>query len=104
MKDVITSLVTTFERIIASPKSDELFTAPSRTAYMQEEMKIEDVTVKKTSALAQALMKAVCSSRSWIEDVALQKGEQFSARILVIKGLQEDPTQYTAIVNSIFAC
>ena len=63
MKDVITSLVTTFERIIASPKSDELFTAPSRTAYMQEEMKIEDVTVKKTSALAQALMKAVCSNR-----------------------------------------
>jgi len=51
------------------------------------------------------MMKAVCFSRGWIEDVNLQKGgEQFSARLLIIKSHHEDPTQHTGIVNSIFAC
>jgi hypothetical protein len=49
-------------------------------------------------------MKAICYSKTWIEEVTVQKGEQYSARILVIKSPGEDPTQYTPIVNAIFAC
>ncbi|TNV76417.1 hypothetical protein FGO68_gene13186 [Halteria grandinella] len=59
---------------------------------------------KKKACIASAMMKAVCFSRSWIEEVTVQKGQQFTARILVIQGPQEDPSQHTMIVNSIFAC
>lgn len=68
------------------------------------EANIEGCKVRKGSSLATALMKAVCYSRGWIEDVSVNKGEQFSARILIIKGPQEDPLQYKPLVNSIFAC
>ena len=60
-------------------------------------------TVKKASAMASAFMKAVCYSRGWIDEVT-KSSQQMSARILIIKGSHEDPLQYKAIVNSIFAC
>lgn len=72
---------------------------------------VEDVFIteeskyaRKCSSLSTALMKAVCYSRGWIEEVTTKKGEQFSARVLIIKSSMEDPTQHTPIVNAIFAC
>jgi len=50
-------------------------------------------------------MKAVCYSRSWIEDVSAKRGEQYTARVLIINGGdKEDASQNTPFVNSIFAC
>jgi Transcription factor Tfb4 len=69
-----------------------------------------EVKPRKYSTIATALMKAVCYSRGWIEEVTHHKtgggsgSEQFSARILIIKSPFEDPSQHKAIVNSIFAC
>ncbi len=69
-----------------------------------------EVNPRKNSTIATAVMKAVCYSRGWIEEVTHHKtgggagSEQFSARILIIKSPFEDPSQHKAIVNSIFAC
>jgi len=50
-------------------------------------------------------MKAVCYARSWIEEITARRGEQYTARVLIVNGGdKEDPTQNTAFVNSIFAC
>ena len=49
------------------------------------------------------MMKAVCYTKKWIEEVSIQRGEQFSARIFVLKLGPEDPSQYTSMVNAIFA-
>lgn len=50
-----------------------------------------DKPVKKHSTLATTIMKAVCYTRSWIEEVNVKKGESYNARILIIKGPHEDP-------------
>ena len=47
--------------------------------------------IKKHGTLATTIMKAVCYTRSWIEEVNVKKGESFAARILIIKGPHEDP-------------
>ena len=68
-------------------------------------------TPRKNSTIATGFMKAVCFTRSWIEEINHHKGgassaaaDHFSARILIVKLPSEDPTQHKAIVNSIFAC
>ena len=48
--------------------------------------------MKKSSSISTTLMKAICYSKGWIEEVSVQKGEQYSARILVIKSPGEDPS------------
>ena len=63
----------------------------------------QDNTIRKSSSMATAFMKAVCFSRGWIEEVN-KTTQHMSSRILIIKGSHEDPMQFKAIVNSIFAC
>ena len=62
-----------------------------------EEVKVS--LPRKNSTIATAFMKAVCFTRSWIEEINLHKGggsaaasDHFSARILIIKSPSEDPT------------
>eukprot|EP00347_Sterkiella_histriomuscorum_P007913 403347082 len=42
-------------------------------------------------------------NKKWIEDVAVKRSESFSARIMIVKFQSEDPTQYSSLVNAIFA-
>ena len=49
-------------------------------------------------------MKCVCFCKKWIEEVSVKNAETYQARILVIKFNQDDPSQYTPMVNAIFAC
>jgi hypothetical protein len=86
MKDVSRSLIGTFDRVMGEEQAImELFTAASRDSDGVKQ-------ALKGCTLAAAIMKAVCFSRGWIEEVSLQKGEQYSARVLVIKSPSEDPS------------
>ncbi|CDW73831.1 general transcription factor iih [Stylonychia lemnae] len=60
-------------------------------------------TVKRQCSLSTAMMKSICFTKQWIEQVSIKQVEQFSARIMVIKFQSEDPSQYSSLVNAIFA-
>lgn len=77
MGDIPKTLIARFEKLA---QQDEVFTG------------INNAVAPKSSTLSTALMKAICFTRSWIEEVSVLKGEQFSARILIIKGTHEDPS------------
>mmetsp|Transcript_2743 Transcript_2743/g.1899 ORF Transcript_2743/g.1899 Transcript_2743/m.1899 type:complete len:81 (+) Transcript_2743:251-493(+) len=49
------------------------------------------------------MMKAICYSKIWVDNVQLQKGDSYNCRILILKLNKEDHRQHTSFVNSIFA-
>lgn len=55
------------------------------------------------TSISTAAMKAICYSKIWMDSIAFAAGDQYNCRILIIKFSKEDPSQYTAFVNTIFA-
>ena len=65
MGDILEVLVNRFEKVVLD-KGDDVFSASNEEGIKK---------AKKMSQLSSAMMKAVCYSRGWIEEVTLQKGE-----------------------------
>ena len=66
-------------------------------------MHLNDHFRSKHTSISSGIMKAVCFSRGWIDNITLKQGDQFSCRILVMRMSKEDPGQYAAFVNALFA-
>lgn len=102
--EVRQTMVDRFAKIVTNTMIEDVFASTKEGGTAGEEVK---TTIhKKNSSMATAFMKAVCYTRGWIEEISKSggAGQQFSARILIIKSSHEDPAQHKAIVNSIFAC